>query len=405
MRTRNATAPARAIIATPFPAAVIGRVRADTPNPAAMVAQIQAGWNEHRTAVEDRLSRMEAAIDTNATRAAADRLGSPNSGPSVLGHEVAANFTETLRGRPAAAMTSQSDPDGGFTVPTQVDGIILSLLRSISPMRQLATLATLGPAGNSWTKIVNRIGSGTAWAGEEETRSDTDSPKLGAVEIPVSEIYAIPALTNEILEDSSFNLNAFLQEDVATEFALGEGGAFINGDGVKKPLGILAKATSDKKDAERPFGIYQHIVTGADGDFSANAQDDLIDLITKLPAVYRREPSVAWLMNSVTSARLQKLKDADGRSLWRAGLADGEPSRLLGYPVAIDEGMPDIATGKCSIAFGAWKRGYAIVDRRGIRVIVDRLTQKGWTKIYFSKRVGGAPLDTNAIKFLKFSAT
>ena len=85
-------------------------------------------------------------------------------------------------------------------------------------------------------------------------------------------------------------------------------------------------------------------------------------------------------------------------------MASGEPARLLGYPVEIDEAMPDIGSDTTPIGFGNWRRGYAIVDRPGMKLIRDNVTKKGWTKLYFSKRVGGAPMDTNAIKFLKFSA-
>lgn len=394
------------------PSSVSSRVRADRgKDPVAMIAEIQANLETIRSDQATRIDALERAADANATRAAADRLGGAGAiyGGMQMGKltpDIVASFTASMRSRPTAAMTTQSDPDGGFTVPKQVDGTIMELLRSVSPLRGMVTGATL-TEGNTWSKVLNRIGARSGWAGEEDERKDTATPKLGAVEIPVSEIYAIPEITNEALEDSSFDLEQFLADDVSGEFASGEGLAFINGDGMKKPLGILAKPTSDKNDATRPFGTYQHLKSGSAGAIGVDASaatDILIDLVTLLPAPYRRDASTAWLMNSATAARLQKLKDGDGRSLWRSALTDGNPDKLLGYAVMIDEGMPDIAADTCPIAFGNWRRGYAIVDKVGIRTIVDRVTRKGWTKLYFAKRVGGGPLDTNALKFLKLSA-
>jgi len=148
------------------------------------------------------------------------------------------------------------------------------------------------------------------------------------------------------------------------------------------------------------------VATGAAGAFaSTNPADALHDTLTALRPAYRKGDGVAWIMNSATANVIRKMKDGQGNYLWTQSIVMGQPDRLLGYPVTLDEGMPDIAANSYSVAFGNWRRGYAIVDKPGLRLIVDRVTKKGWTKMYFSKRVGGGVVDSNAIKLLKFATS
>ena len=109
-------------------------------------------------------------------------------------------------------------------------------------------------------------------------------------------------------------------------------------------------------------------------------------------------------MSSKTASRVRKLKDAEGRFLWSDGLAAGEPSRLLGYPVLIAEQMPEIAEGSFSIAFGDFAAGYTIAERPDLRILRDPFSQKPHVLFYATKRVGGAVTDYAAIKLLRFAA-
>lgn len=396
------------MLARPTPRALIGNVRANA-DAATILAQIQSAVVDFKANASSRLDVMETGL-TNMETALNNVLGQRAHGimPGTIGDAkidaaTRTQFRAAMLGNVQASMELGSGPDGGYTVPTSVDNTILSLLRQSSALRQMATVVKLGAGSGSWKKIITRSGSGSLWAHELETRVETATPQLGAIEVTPQEIYAIPEVTNHVLEDSSFNLEQFLSDDVAAEFSLGEGAAFINGDGIKKPLGLIAAGTTAEADNIRAFGTYQHVPTGAAGDFGAQPQDNLIDLIFKLPAPYRSGEGVGWFMNSLTASRIKKLKDTTGRLLWQDGLDAGQPSRLLGYNVNIDENFPDIAANALSIAFGNWRRGYAIVDKVGMKLLRDPFTKKGWVKFYFSKRVGGAPLDTNAIKFLKFS--
>ena len=388
-----------------------------------VLRELNAAFGDFRAKNDRRIEELTNTVNQQSAVITALQLGGepgagvhPGAGlrsasgrAPVLGGEVAASFRNALRGRPEAAMTTQSDPDGGYTVIPQIDAVLDATLRDLSPLRSLARVVSQPSGTGSWEKVVGRTGSQSAWVGEEDERTETAGPTLGKVVITPQEIYALPELTNAILDDSAFDLNGFLQEDVSGEFSVSEGEAFVSGDGNKKPKGFLSYPVATTADSVRDFGTLQFVVSGNASGFVAptstvSPADCLHDLLTALRPVYRRGDGVAWIMNSATANVIRKFKDGQGNYIWTNSLVAGQPDRLLGYPVAIDEGMPDIAADAFPVAFGNWQRGYAIVDKPGLRLIVDRVTKKGWTKMFFYKRVGGGVVDSNAIKLLKISA-
>jgi HK97 family phage major capsid protein len=106
-------------------------------------------------------------------------------------------------------------------------------------------------------------------------------------------------------------------------------------------------------------------------------------------------------MNSATLAQIRKLKTADGAFLWQPALAEGQPDRLLGYPVAEAEDMPDVSGGMFPVAFGNFKAGYLIAERRATTILRDPFTNKPFVHFYATRRVGGQVLDSAAIKLMK----
>ncbi|MGR3464724.1 phage major capsid protein, partial [Limimaricola sp.] len=181
--------------------------------------------------------------------------------------------------------------------------------------------------------------------------------------------------------------------------ARAEAAAFVSGNGVDKPRGILDYPQVD--DDGWAWNSLGYVATGTDGGFdAANPADAVIDLVYRLGAPYRAGAS--FVMNSRTAGALRKLKDADGRFLWSDGLSAGEPARLLGYPVLIAEDMPDIASDACAVAFGNFEAGYTIAERPDLRVLRDPFSAKPHVIFYATKRVGGAVSDFAAIKLLKF---
>lgn len=291
------------------------------------------------------------------------------------------------------ALNVSTDADGGYAVPEELDRNILTLMRDESPMRSVCSVVPVG--GSHYKKLVATGSAASGWVDEDDDRTETGTPTLAPLTPYMGEIYANPAATQKMLDDAFFDVESFLADTVATEFAEKEAAAFLVGDGTKKPKGILNYTSVTTADDTRAFGQLQHMVAAS---ATAITGDELIDLVYMLKKAHRKK--AVWMMNSMTVKATRKLKDNDGNYLWSPGLKDGEPSKLLGYSIAENEDMEDIATGKASVLFGNFKRGYTIVDRMGIRVLRDRYTHKPYVHFYTTKRVGGMLTDSNAIKIL-----
>jgi HK97 family phage major capsid protein len=134
-----------------------------------------------------------------------------------------------------------------------------------------------------------------------------------------------------------------------------------------------------------------------------NPQDKLIDLVQALRAPYRQ--GAAFVMNSATLARIRKFKTTDGAFLWQPAMAAGQPATLLGYPVIEAEDMPDVAADSLSIAFGNFAHGYVIAERNETSILRDPFTNKPFVHFYAVKRIGGAVMNSEAIKLMKFAAS
>ncbi|MBU1567711.1 MAG: phage major capsid protein [Proteobacteria bacterium] len=299
-----------------------------------------------------------------------------------------------------------SDPDGGYSVPKEVDRNIASIEQDAVTMRRLCRVISLGT--EDYTKIVNAHGSSSGWVGEKESRAETDTPVLKALKPYFGEIYANPAVTQKMLDDSSFNVEAWLAEELASEFADEENGKFIEGDGIGCPKGILAYSTLTTADSSRAFGVFQHVVTGYATDFIAatatvSPADALINVQQALKPVFRG--NAKWLMNSATVGSVRKFKDyANGEYIWQPSIIPGQPATLLGKPVEEDEGMPSIAANAFPVMYGDFKKTYTICDRIGTRVLRDPYTNKPYVHFYTTKRVGGFATNFLSMKILKISA-
>lgn len=313
------------------------------------------------------------------------------------------NFLRTGHGLEEKQMQGNVGAQGGFAVPHQLDRLILDQLVNISPVRSAANV--VATTSSDYSKLIGRRGTGSGWTNETGTRTETATPELAEVKPSMGELYVYATVTRWLLEDAAFDLESWLIENVITEFAVKEGAAFIGGDGTNKPEGFLAgDAPVTDGDDTRDFGVLQYVPTGSSGAFaSSNPDNVLYDAIAALKPGYRA--GAVWMMNSTTAAAVRKLKDADGRSLWADGLTEGQPSRLLGYPVVIAEDMPDIGANSLSIAFGNFVSGYLIADRAGTTMIRDEVTKPGFIKLYVARRIGGTVADSNAIKLVKFASS
>jgi len=298
------------------------------------------------------------------------------------------------------SLSGATNADGGYAVPREIDALIASELKEISPIRSLAQVVQVGTAG--YRKLVATGGTASGWVSETATRTGTDTPEFAEIAPPSGELYANPAASQRMLDDVAFDVEGWLASEIAMEFARAEGAAFVKGTGTNQPKGFLAASTSLLGDATRTFGTLQYIASGDDEGFDESPDAKLIDLIHTLKAGHRQGAS--WVMNSSTLAEVRKLKTSDGAFLWQPGLVEGQPDRLLGYPVVEAEDMPDIAADAFPIAFGNFKAGYLITERSATTILRDPFTNKPFVHFYATKRVGGQVLDSAAIKLLKIEA-
>ncbi len=306
-----------------------------------------------------------------------------------------------------ASLRTDSDPDGGFLVPEQMEGTLDRVLGIVSPLRRIARVIQISTG--TYKRLVSKGDATGGWVGERETRPETNPATLAELSFPAMEMYANPAATQTVLDDARIDIGAWLADEVSIVFAEKEGAAFISGDGINKPRGLLSyDMVADASWGWRKIGYVASGVAGALSDSTHNGTDALIDLVYSLKQEYR--VGSAWLMNGKTAATIRKLKTLGGAGaqeayLWQPSTIVGQPDRLLGYPVEIDDNMPDIGAGKFPIAFGNFMRGYLVVDRVGIRVLRDPFTNKPFVHFYTTKRVGGGVQNFQAIKLLKIAAS
>jgi len=354
--------------------------------------------------IDRALSEQKALIERAALAGRRPGLGAD---PAVSEHKSA--WSAYLRRGDVSALTQfeakalsiVGDPaggqDGGYVAPPELDRMIETRLRQVSPMREIATVRTTG--ANVFKKPISITAAGTGWVSETAARTQTDTPTLALLEFPTAELYANLAATQTLLDDSFVNLEEWIAAEVEEAFAGQERAAFVAGDGDSKPRGFLDYDLV--AEGSYVWGKIGYVATGADGGFGTAPVDKLIDLVYTPKTQYRQ--NARFVMNRKTVSAVRKLKDADDRYIWEPNDAGG--STLLGYPITEIEDMPDIATDAAAIAFGDFARGYLIVDRAGVRVLRDPYSAKPYILFYVTKRVGGGVQNFDAIKALKFGDT
>lgn len=407
-------------------------VRADASDPKALLEALNKTFAEfkaeHSEALKkadvvqsekvDRINaeigKIQAALDETNSRLAAARLGLGDDDAKPLAAEkklYAAGFDRFFRkGLDAglsdlavkAAATSDKDGDGGYTVPEQMESAIGRVLATVSTVRSISNVMTI--SSSSYKKLMGMGGATSGWVGEKETRTETDTPTLQELRFTAMELYANPAATQGLLDDSAVDIAAWLADEVSQTFADAEGAAFVSGSGVNQPRGILSYTNvANASYAWGSLGYFASGVAAALTDGSNNGIDALTNVIYGIKQGYRN--NARWLMNRTTAGTVRKIKDSNGQYLWQPPVQAGAPSSLLGYPVSDDDNMPDIGANAYPIAFGDFNRGYLIVDRQGVRVLRDPYTNKPYVHFYTTKRVGGGIQNFEALKLLKIAAS
>ncbi len=346
--------------------------------------------------------------DVDEVKARLDKVSRAASRPAIGGKEIASEevkgfvhgYLRQGRETEVKSLNGVNPSDGGYAVPKAIDDIIAHELKEISPIRSLAQVVQTGTSG--YRKLVATGGTSSGWVSEIAERAETAAPNFAEIAPPSGDLYANPAASQGMLDDVGFDIESWLANEIAIEFARAEGAAFISGTGADQPEGFLTAPTSTAFDGVRAFGSVQYIGSGDSDGFDSAPDAKLIDLIHSLKAGHRQGAS--FVMNSATLATVRKLKTSDGAFLWQPGMVEGQPDRLLGYPVVEAEDMPDIAADEYPIAFGNFRHGYLIAEHSGTKVLRDPFSNKPFVHFYATKRVGGKVLDSNAIKLLKIEA-
>jgi len=369
------------------------------------LAEIERRGSDDAVTAE-KLARIEKTMDGIALKQARVPLGETGSlkPAAEMAHKsafdgyVRKGETANLTALEQKALSVGTDADGGYLVPKETERAVNTALKTVSPIRSVAGIRQV--SGSVYKVPFATTGAATGWVGEAAVRPQTNTPTLAELSFPTMELYAMPAATQAILDDSAVDIDAWLAEEVRVAFAQQEGTAFVTGDGVNKPKGFLTYPAV--ANASWTWGNVGFVTSGAAGAFpAANQADKLIDLVYAVKGTYRANGS--FVMNRQTLGTVRKMKDADGAYIWQPSGDAGQPSTLLGYSVVEAEDMPNIAANSLSIAFGDFASGYLIVDRVGIRVLRDPYSSKPYVLFYTTKRVGGGIKDFDAIKLMQFS--
>lgn len=353
------------------------------------------------------ITKLQQALDDVNAVQAAMKVGGAGGGvdPDQAAHRDAFNrwFRKGVDNglsdlEVKAKLTTQSDPDGGYLVPVEMEAGVDRVLGTVSTIRSLARVINIST--DSYKKLINVGGAGAGWVGEEEARPETGTPTLREIAVNTGELYANPAATQKSLDDSRIDIAAWLADEVSIEFAEQEGEAFVIGNGINKPRGLLSYTNA--ANASYAWGGLGFIASGAAANFaSSNPTDALIDLYYALKAGYRNGAS--WLMSDAVMASVRKFKDGQGNYIWAPPANSADVATIMGKPVYNDDNMPALGANAFPVAFGNFQRGYLVVDRTGIRVLRDPYTNKPNVMFYTTKRVGGGVVNFEAIKLLKCS--
>lgn len=344
------------------------------------------------------LEALQAAVDEANIKLAAAQMGANGAKPLRDVEYTEAFNAHFKRGDINTALHKGEDSEGGYLTPIEWDRSITKKLVLISPMRQLCRVQSVSKAG--FSKLFNMGGTASGWVGETDDRPQTGTATFASLAFGHGEIYANPAATQGILDDSEIDLESWLAEEVQTEFAKQEGRAFLAGDGAKKPTGILTYVDGGANAKKHPFGAIGVVNSGAAAGITS---DGIIDLIYDLPSAFTG--NARFTMNRNTQRAARKLKDGQGNYLWQPSYVAGQPATLAGYPVTEVPDMPDVAANSTPILFGDFVQTYLIIDRIGVRVLRDPYTAKPYILFYTTKRVGGGLLNPQPMRALKVAAS
>ena len=302
------------------------------------------------------------------------------------------NFWNAMRSKaPMPAVTNAlqigTDSEGGYLVPDEYERTLVEALEEENIFRQMAKVIKTS-SGDRKIPVVATKGT-ASWIDEEGAFPESDD-SFGQVSIGAYKLGTLIKVSEELLNDSVFDLQSYISREFARRIGAKEEEAFFTGDGKGKPLGVLAAT-----------GGAETGVTAASA--TAVTADELMDLYYSLKSPYRKKS--VWVLNDSTIKAIRKLKDNNGQYLWQPSLTAGTPDMILGRPIKTSAYMPAIAAGAKTIAFGDFSY-YWIADRQGrsFKRLNELFAATGQVGFLASQRVDGKMILAEAVKVLEQKA-
>ena len=332
----------------------------------------------------ERLER-QAAIDAELSKATSTPLtGKPGAKMGKdektgrASDEYKGSFWNAMRAKaPSAAVYNAlqvgTDSEGGYLVPDEFEHTLVEALDEENVFRTLAKIINTS-SGDRKIPVVATKGE-ASWIDEEGLYQEDDDA-FTQVSIGAYKLGTMIKVSEELLNDSAFDLESYISREFARRIGAREEDSFFNGDGTGKPLGILAT------------------------NGGAITADEVIDLFYSLKSPYRKK--AVWVLNDATIKAIRKLKDNNNQYLWQPSLVAGTPDTILGRPVVTSAYMPTAAAGAKTIAFGDFSY-YWIADRQGrsFKRLNELYAANGQVGFLGSQRVDGKLVLPEAIKVLQ----
>jgi HK97 family phage major capsid protein len=292
------------------------------------------------------------------------------------------------------AMSVDSDPNGGFMTLPEFGGVIATKVFETSPLRSLANVTQIG--SDTLEVVVDYDEADASWTSERGSRSATNTPTLGKIDIYAHEMYANPQVTQKMLDDAVIDVEAWIQGKVADKFARKEATAFVTGSGVGQPKGIMSYTAGTTISS----GQVEQVVTG---DATNVTYDGFINTQNALKEPYQN--NAHWLYQRATNAKVMLIKDGESRPIFNMNYDRnaGMEMLVLGKPVRFAADVAAVGSAALCAAYGDFRQAYQIVDRVGLRILRDPYTNKPYIGFYTTRRVGGGLVNFEALKIMKCS--
>lgn len=341
----------------------------------------------------DRLERL-AALDAELAKPTATPITEKpaSNGENKTGrasNEYKSSFWNAMRSKGVSyevqnALQIGTDSEGGYLVPDEFEQTLIQALEEQNIFRQYAKVITTS-TGDRKIPVVASKGS-ASWVDEEGVIPESDDA-FGQVSIGAYKLATMLKVSEELLNDSVFNLESYIATEFARRIGVKEEESFFIGDGTGKPIGIFA-ATGGAE-----LGV---TTAGA----TAITLDEIMDLFYSLKTPYRK--NATFMMNDATVKAIRKLKDSNNQYLWVPSVTAGTPDTLLNRPIATSAYVPAIAAGNKTIAFGDFGY-YWIADRQGrsFKRLNELFAATGQVGFMATERVDGKLILPEAIQVLQ----